>query len=421
MNGFEKVLVIMGLFAFAKQAPKLIGDVIGVDSSNLKLGIGGKLAAGGAFGAAAVAGGALTTGLRNFVHGLGKSSESWNKFKATKGQGFGARAKAFSSALAYSAWHGVGGVSSGVAGGFSAGVRAVGNGAFSEKAPKNFADTRRAAGESARQATQARDHRESYRATHGGRLGAMVGHVSDRAHSALDWVGGGFEAEEAEIKYANQVLDQNNKLKSATEDLRKKNGDNAALLKGLQVKFAADLTTDVGRAEQARYEALFSQFKDMNLNSIRAYIDQQKSSTISRANFTNASGVFDEDGFNHAIREKAKREAELEKMLKDVEKAADMRIQTAAFNGATATAIGIDADKLSDVRNNMNQINDLLSSRGRTTVNTNMTVVNQNEIGNALRSIVTNLEVERNNNAAQVERKKRAREQRQGNRNNNSN
>lgn len=44
------VILILGLFAFAKQAPKLISNVIGVDAGNIKLGIGGKLAAAGAFG-----------------------------------------------------------------------------------------------------------------------------------------------------------------------------------------------------------------------------------------------------------------------------------------------------------------------------------------------------------------------------------
>ena len=34
-----KIVVIMGIFAFAKQAPKLIGDVMGVDSGNIKLGV----------------------------------------------------------------------------------------------------------------------------------------------------------------------------------------------------------------------------------------------------------------------------------------------------------------------------------------------------------------------------------------------
>lgn len=47
---FGHIIIVLGLFAFAKQAPKLISNVIGIDSGNLKLGIGGKLDASGPLG-----------------------------------------------------------------------------------------------------------------------------------------------------------------------------------------------------------------------------------------------------------------------------------------------------------------------------------------------------------------------------------
>lgn len=47
---FGLIIIVLGLFAFAKQAPKLISNVIGIDSGNLKLGIGGKLDASGPLG-----------------------------------------------------------------------------------------------------------------------------------------------------------------------------------------------------------------------------------------------------------------------------------------------------------------------------------------------------------------------------------
>lgn len=49
-------ILIMGVFAFAKQAPKIISDVLGLDTGNLKLGIKDKLKAGGFVGAGALAG-----------------------------------------------------------------------------------------------------------------------------------------------------------------------------------------------------------------------------------------------------------------------------------------------------------------------------------------------------------------------------
>lgn len=61
------IIVIMGLFAFAKQAPKLISDVIGIDAGNLKLGIKDKLKADNYLGGNLVSGigsraAGLTTG-----------------------------------------------------------------------------------------------------------------------------------------------------------------------------------------------------------------------------------------------------------------------------------------------------------------------------------------------------------------------
>ena len=65
---FGKAIIIMGLVAFAKQAPKLIGEVTGIKSDGLKLGIRDKLAAGGALAAGAAIGGGLVAGLRNGVN-----------------------------------------------------------------------------------------------------------------------------------------------------------------------------------------------------------------------------------------------------------------------------------------------------------------------------------------------------------------
>lgn len=49
-------IIIMGVFAFAKNAPDIISDVFGIKTGGLKLGIGDRLKAGGFFGAGALAG-----------------------------------------------------------------------------------------------------------------------------------------------------------------------------------------------------------------------------------------------------------------------------------------------------------------------------------------------------------------------------
>lgn len=56
MGAIALVIIIMGAFAFAKQAPKMLGDILGIDSGNLKLGFGEKLKAGGFFGAVGAVG-----------------------------------------------------------------------------------------------------------------------------------------------------------------------------------------------------------------------------------------------------------------------------------------------------------------------------------------------------------------------------
>ena len=74
-------IILMGLFAFAKQAPKMLSDMLGLDSGNIKLGIKDKLKAGGFFAAgAAIGGGALSFG-RNLLSG---GRNFVNKWRANK-------------------------------------------------------------------------------------------------------------------------------------------------------------------------------------------------------------------------------------------------------------------------------------------------------------------------------------------------
>ena len=96
----DKVIIVLGLFAFAKQAPKLISDVIGIDSGNMKLGIGGKLrgsgflgnmiasGVGGAVGAfTGGLGGAWTSKLNGAGAGVGFLNGAFNGWKG-KGMQF---------------------------------------------------------------------------------------------------------------------------------------------------------------------------------------------------------------------------------------------------------------------------------------------------------------------------------------------
>lgn len=70
-----KVIIIIGVLTFIKQAPKLIGDIFGFDSSNIKLGLsekfGGLLAAGGAVGSLIASKGNPLAAFRGWKNGIG--------------------------------------------------------------------------------------------------------------------------------------------------------------------------------------------------------------------------------------------------------------------------------------------------------------------------------------------------------------
>lgn len=68
------VIVILGILTFAKQAPKMISDIFGIETGNLKLGIGEKLKAGGFFAAGSAVGAAVTSRFNPFAIARG-----WNK------------------------------------------------------------------------------------------------------------------------------------------------------------------------------------------------------------------------------------------------------------------------------------------------------------------------------------------------------
>lgn len=180
---FEKVVLVMGLFAFAKEAPKLIGDVLGVDSGKMKLGIGGKLAAGGFLGAAAVGIGASRALANNVVAGFAKSKGSITDLKNAKG---GKKVGAAFKAAGSVAWHGLlGGAVSGAAGAVSAGVRAVPDGFKA----KNNKERKMASDKAAMDAVEARINRDYYQAGHGAIVGSVYGHLQDKVDKAKTWMG----------------------------------------------------------------------------------------------------------------------------------------------------------------------------------------------------------------------------------------
>lgn len=168
MGMIALVILIMGVFAFAKQAPKMLGDILGIDSGNIKLGIGEKLKAGGAFVGGAMVGAGVTAGVNNLIRGVGLTA---NKFKNgnIKG-GIGSAVHTLGSTFA--------GMASGARYGAQNGMKA-----------SNFSEMRNAAGRGYESAIDNRNKREQYRAGHGGFFGSMYGHMTENVSNIASWAG----------------------------------------------------------------------------------------------------------------------------------------------------------------------------------------------------------------------------------------
>lgn len=175
-------IIILGILTFAKQAPKMLGDMLGLDSGSLKLGIGEKLKAGGLFKGAAIAGvggamlGAGATGfVRNAIKGVGAT-----KANVTNANGFVGKAKAFGAGA-------LGTVASTVAGTTSGMFNAYTN----PKNIKNIKDVKKQATTGAQKSTENRLNRASYKAAYGNTVkGAMYGHLRDSAYGVKEWASG---------------------------------------------------------------------------------------------------------------------------------------------------------------------------------------------------------------------------------------
>lgn len=176
-------IIIIGVFAFAKQAPKIISDVLGIDTGGLKLGIGDKLKAGGFFGAGAMLGAGATGLVRNGIHGAGNVFNSGRlAFSNLKNREFKSSLKNAGKALL-----GVGtGIGSTIAGATSGMYNAYG----SAKKAGSFKDMTKAAGEGAKKSFDNRVKRANYIATNNGILGSAKAKAIDTFGVAKEWATG---------------------------------------------------------------------------------------------------------------------------------------------------------------------------------------------------------------------------------------
>lgn len=162
---FSQAFIIMGIIMFMKRSPKLLSEITGIDSGNMKLGIREKLADGGGLVAGAAIGGLATAGIRN-------AAESFQNVKSAKGGWSKAKA----------AFKGIGSIAAGGASGFARAGKAGWT-------AKTYGDAKKAASAGATRAVEKREKRANYRAAHGGTLfDATIGHVVDFTRSARNYV-----------------------------------------------------------------------------------------------------------------------------------------------------------------------------------------------------------------------------------------
>lgn len=195
-------LIIMGIVIFMRQAPQILGDLLGLKTDGMKLGLMDKLAMGGGLLAGAAVGGGLTSAFRNY--------------NATRAQG-GGRLNAIRSAI--------GGAGSGA-------VRA----GFNAKGAKNFKDMAGAASKGIQGATARKGKRDAYKASHsnetvfgrnvgaipfvGGALSAGVGHIKDAKNKVGETLGfsAGLDALNQEKAVADEMNGFYKTMASYVED-----------------------------------------------------------------------------------------------------------------------------------------------------------------------------------------------------------
>ena len=223
-----KAFILMGLVMFMRQAPKLIKDITGLDSGNMKLGIREKLKEGGAYAAGAALGAGTQALVRN---GVGAYKNAANKFKGIKTkEGGWNKTKAIGSAVG-SVFGGVASMIGGAASGTARGLKA-GAGA------KNASEMKKAAQTGAKGAVDAKDKRDTYKASHGGKFitiekgddgkkhigGVVGGHLSDSLETAAEWAGIklDYSALQAERSSSDAMLKSLSNIKNVSEDYIKK-------------------------------------------------------------------------------------------------------------------------------------------------------------------------------------------------------
>lgn len=381
------VLVIMGILMFVKEFPKLLSDITGIDSGNIKLGIKdfmGKLGAGGVFAAGGILGAGVTTLARNTLHARQNVKEA---------QGFRGKAAAFGR-----------GIGSVLTGSISGAVR----GGMAAGSAKNFADMRNAAGKGAKGATDSRNRREAYRAAHRNDFGGVAGaHITDMFKGAKEWAQGGFEAEEAQIKFYDNIIAHRDKAKTAAEKVMTKYGNNANLVE-------RDVDFKGNPAQVAAMQQMFSRYQNAGIDAMESAYKRMQQEVLTQG-VNESDDAFEQRKIEHDIDV-----ANMGSMVAQVKKATISRIQSATYDEALRNSMGLKDTDVSGILREIDEIRDLYREHGDISderLGANHRNIHDNDnVGQRIGDFVGDIEHIRNEDSAALERKKRARDARNQNR-----
>jgi len=327
------IVIVMGIFMFAKDAPKLITEVLGLPAGNLKMGFNDfkeKLKT----GAAPLAGAAGVVGATAFGGALGLARNTFKGLDRVK-KGELSAGQAFRSSIA----------------GLASGMLHGGKGALKSKNLKEFKSN---FNESADQVSENREKRYNYYATHGKNLAGVIGgRASDIRDDFNQYVGIDESPENMlkQIAYIKDLKAQESKIKEEAKGLLAKYGDNTAILEKGSKDADGKFTGDIGFKgdNQDITKALYGAYLNSGINNFKALkqaIEDEEKAGLNIEKFRRSDGTFNSGAYEEEKMQFSINMANKKSMLAQVEKKTLDRIQNNAYN---ISEIGLDANTEKDI------------------------------------------------------------------------
>lgn len=175
---FTTAFILMAVVMFMKRSPKLLSEITGIDSGNMKLGIKEKLAEGGGFVAGAAIGAGASTLAKNATNAIRNYNNQFERDANGKVIKVGGKKLLKNGNLANAGtrfWGALGGIASITAGAASGAVR----GGKAGMGAKNAKDMKNSAVSGAQGAVDARTKRANYRAANSSGNSGVSGWIED--------------------------------------------------------------------------------------------------------------------------------------------------------------------------------------------------------------------------------------------------